>query len=131
MNQKSKDAFDLLLGYFKEFEKEGTKWCTSLDIGGAARARGYAKKIVNDMRVFVDATITEAGKIPSVQVEVPKEEPIVVAEPVVAPKIEQPVVAPKVTPVVEVKAAVEEVKVVEDKSDKLPGFSSPKNSIKK
>jgi hypothetical protein len=129
MNQVSKDAFKSVMDSFKEFETLGNNWCDKLDIGSAAKARSYAKKILGDMRVFVEATINESNKIASeafiqeaakvVLAEVPKEvvEEVKVVKEVIAP------VAAKVVEAVKTQVA--------PKADPLPSFSSPKDPIKK
>ena len=55
----SKEVFAQLKGFMADFTDAGQDWCDNNTIVSAGRARSYSKKIINGLRAFVDASISE------------------------------------------------------------------------
>ena len=67
---KSKDVYESILDDFENFKNTGEEWCELEDITAAGQARNYAKRIIKNMRTFVQATIEEAALVKPEPVEV-------------------------------------------------------------
>ncbi len=59
----SKDAFEEIMACIVEFEQLGKIWIAKKDVGSAAKARNYAKKIMKSSKDFVKMSVVEAKNV--------------------------------------------------------------------
>ncbi len=59
----SKDAFEEIMTCIVEFKQLSKAWFDKNDVGSAAKARRYAKKIMNSSKDFVSSSIIEAKNL--------------------------------------------------------------------
>lgn len=65
----SKDVFKTLENFMDEFKISGQEWVENDDVDAVHRARGFSKKLIKNLREFVELAVREEDALPK------KEEP--------------------------------------------------------